>query len=272
MSHLFSSEKEMADNILRLLNDLEGFIPLGLLVRSLTWISKCYQLNIGRTLLLHLHQWHLDCSPAKQLGGSFPSLFTWEQGRRALSCNKLHLLGKTECHVPWLLQSFHHERICFPRRALEDLLHPVTMFFLKQGDPSSSVSCERKEAVMKVQRSHMLCKMWKVLCWTPCFPLDSAPGSAKLEVKGFWCSESRESSWMWAVPLPSPVHFCTFSFLPVSRSGSRTSEQSGGNMKSLATLVAFSIWQKLISFLLPSQIPQWVSEAKYKATKGGRDI
>lgn len=214
---------------------------------------------------------HFYCSPAKHLGGSFPSLFTWEQGRRALSCNKLHLLGKTECRVPWLLQSFHHERICFPRRALEDLLHIVTMSFLKQGDPSSSVSCERKEAVVIVQRSHMLCEMWKVLCWTQCFPLDSAPGSAKLEVNVFWCSESRESSWMWAVPLPSPVHFCAFSFLPVSRSGSRTSEQSGGNMKSLATLVVFSIWQKLISFLPPSQISQWVSETKYKATRGGRD-
>lgn len=91
---------------------------------------------------------HFCCSPAKHLGGSFPSLLTWEQGERALSCNKSHLLGKAECCVPSLLQSFDRERVCFPRRALEDLLHPILLSFLEQGDPSFSVSCERKDTVL----------------------------------------------------------------------------------------------------------------------------
>lgn len=33
--------------------------PLGLSLRPLMWISKCYPLNIGRTLVLHLHWWLL---------------------------------------------------------------------------------------------------------------------------------------------------------------------------------------------------------------------
>lgn len=80
-----------------------------------------------------------------------------------------------------------------------------------------------------------------------------ASSSAELEVNVFWSSEE-----LWEVPPSYSVNFCAFSFLPLSRSGSRISEQSGGNMKSSATLVAFTVWQKLILFLLPSQISQWV--------------
>lgn len=57
ISYVFSSAKEIADNIFRLLSDLEGGISLSLLLRFLIWISKCYQLNIGRILLLHFHEW-----------------------------------------------------------------------------------------------------------------------------------------------------------------------------------------------------------------------
>lgn len=199
------------------------------------------------------------CSSAKHLGRSFPSLFTWEEGERALTCNKSHLPGKAESYVPWLLRSFDHKRICW---ILEDVLHPVTLSFLEQGDPSSSVSCKRKEAVMAVQRSHMLCKGWKVLCWTNCFPLDWVLDSAELEINVFWRSlRVGQVIGCDQFLLHFLVHFCAFSFSSLSRSGSRTREQSGGNTKNLATSVAFSIWQKLISFLLPSQISQWVSGA-----------
>lgn len=56
ISYVFSSAKEITDNIFRLLSDLEGGISLGLLLVFLTRISKCYQLNIGRILLLHFHE------------------------------------------------------------------------------------------------------------------------------------------------------------------------------------------------------------------------
>lgn len=226
-------------------------------------LSAKYRQNPGTASPLVTHFY---CSPAKHLGGSFLSVFTRKQGERALSWN---VTPSRENRILCALTTAQ----LWPQK---DLLSPesagkpagFTLSFLEQGDLTSSVSHNRKQAVMVVQRSHMLCKVWKVLCHTQCLTLDSAPGSAELEVNVFWCSEFRESSWLWEVPPSYSVNFCTFSFLPLSRSGSKISEQSGGNMKNLATLVAFSIWQKLISFLFPSQISQWVLDTLYKATEG----
>lgn len=196
---------------------------------------------------------HFYCSPKKHLGGSFLSLFTWKQEGRALSWDV------APSRENRMLCALTTAQLC----SQKDLLSPkspgkpAVLSFLGQGDPISSVSHNRKQDSM-VQSSHMVCKVWKVLYQTQWFTLDSAPGSAELDVNVFWCSEFRESSWLWEVFPSYSVNFCTYSFLPLSRSGSRINEQSGGNMRSSATLVAFSIWQKLISFRLPSQISQWV--------------
>lgn len=152
---------------------------------------------------------HFYCSPARHLGESFLSLFTWKQGRRVL---------------PWNVTPSREKRmLCalttaqlWPQKDLLSPESPGTGSFLEQGDPISSVSHNRKQGIMVVQRSHMLCKVWKVLFQTQWFTLVLASGSAELEVNVFWCSEFRKSSQLWEVPYSYSVNFCTFSFLLLS--------------------------------------------------------
>lgn len=202
--------------------------------------------------------------PSKTSRQLFSQSIHWKQDRMALSWNVIPSGGNKMLCALTTAQLWPQKDLVSP----ESPGKPGILSFLEQGDPISSVSHNRKQGITVVQRSHMLCKLWKVFCQTQWFSLDSAPGCPELESMLSGAQEFRESSWLWEVPPSYSINFCTFSFLPLSRSGSKISEQSGGNMKSLATLVAFSIWQKLILFLLPSQTSQWVLDTLSKAIEG----
>lgn len=132
-------------------------IPLGLSLRSLMWISKCYQLNIDRTLLLHLHWWQTFIAAYQNIYVDLFSVYSLGNRVEELCHEMSHLLEKRECCVHWPLHSFFHRRICSSQRALENLqyclsLNRVILFLLRatienrvswSRDPICYAKCEK---------------------------------------------------------------------------------------------------------------------------------